>query len=70
MCSASKWNILEQPCHTKLPEEAFCDTVRYNYTDMIIFLIPKHYKVDGFESMLEVTVAKVNRKILVTQQLI
>lgn len=70
MCSASKWNTLEQPCHTKLPRGAFCDIVRYNYTDMIIFPIPKHYKVDGFESMLEVTVVKVNSKNWVTQQLI
>lgn len=67
---ASKWNILEQPCHTKLPGRAFCDTVKYNYTDMIKFPIPKHYNVGRFESMLEVTIAKVNRTTWVTEQLI
>lgn len=69
LCSASKRNISKQPCHKILLGRAFCDTVKYNYTDMIKFSIPKHYKVGRFVSMLEVTAAKVNTS-WVTQQLI
>lgn len=45
---------MEQLCHTKLPGRAFCDSVKYNYTDMITHPILKHYKVGSFKSVLEV----------------
>lgn len=67
VCSASKWSILEQPCHTRYREGPSV-TLKCNYTDMIKFPILEHFKVGKFDTMLDVTAAKV--KSWVTRQLI